>query len=83
MCPSKCRRRKYSKIKNCAQASANGGIIQKFEFRHLIFEASKETFGFKMSLLDGYQMNLYCFSSCNSIEGILGKEWSGAYNAWI
>ena len=28
-------------MKNCAQASAKGGIIQKFEFRHLIYEASK------------------------------------------
>ena len=28
-------------MNNCAQASANGGIILKFEFRQLIFDLSK------------------------------------------
>ena len=30
-------------MKKCAPASAYGGIIQKFEFRHLIFEASNQS----------------------------------------
>ena len=29
-------------MKNCAQASAKGGIIKKFEFRQLIFDLSKQ-----------------------------------------
>ena len=41
VCPSKCQRKNYSKIKKCAQASAKGGIILKFEFRQLIFDLSK------------------------------------------
>ena len=28
-------------MKNCAQVSAKGGIIQKFEFRHLSFDLTK------------------------------------------
>ena len=38
-------------MKNCAQASAKGGIIQKFEFRHLIFDLSNSQFHYFFKLI--------------------------------